>query len=338
MFKEIKIGNEIVSPAFSMAPMAGVTHSAFRRLLAEFGGFGTTSTEMLAGTAVLNENINKSPYTKKRDIEKRVYYQFQFNGEEEIEKVIEKTATVNPFGIDLNLGCPAPNIRKRSAGAHLLPEHQKIKEILTRIKSVWNGPLTIKCRLGIEKGEWQENFKSLLDVFHECSVNAITVHPRFAEDKLKRKVNWQHFEWIKKNSEIPLIGNGDITDPALIKDNPEYFSCLDGLMIGRAAVVQPWIFQKFHTVLNNNDVFNEDINYAEIWNKFYNYVIEDFRDVKVLGKLKEFTGYYSRNFYFSNTLFTLAMGTKSSEELHDKANAYFLTNPQLATRMSFTGL
>ncbi len=60
MFKEIKIGNEIVSPAFSMAPMAGVTHSAFRRLLAEFGGFGTTSTEMLAGTAVLNENINKS--------------------------------------------------------------------------------------------------------------------------------------------------------------------------------------------------------------------------------------------------------------------------------------
>ena len=117
MFRSISLGNQTLTsaltPALFLAPMAGVTHSAFRRLLSDFGGYGALFTEMISASAFLHERSDISPFTKRRECEGPVIFQFRISGAEDVEAVIAKAAALEPAAIDLNLGCPAPRSRTR---------------------------------------------------------------------------------------------------------------------------------------------------------------------------------------------------------------------------------
>lgn len=304
--------NKTFTPRLFSAPMAGISHSAFRRLIADFGGYGALYTEMLSPGALLKENLKSSPFTKRRDNEEQVIYQLQLNGDEPLYAVIERLRTLDPSGIDINLGCPAPIIRRNGAGKALFDNVEKLKNTLDTIRSFWDGLFTIKCRVGDNSAGWEERFLERLRLFENSGVDAICVHPRFSDEKLKRVARWNLFAWIRSQTSLPLIANGDITDNTALT----LLEHCDGLMIGRASVVKPWIFKSLTGAA-------PVIDYKEVWLRFFDYTCEDFPPEKAIGRIKEFTIYYSKNFFFGHELFRAVQSAPDLIILKERACTFF---------------
>jgi tRNA-dihydrouridine synthase len=324
MFDSIDLDGKTIAPALFLAPMAGITNSAFRRLLSDFGGYGALTTEMLSATAFLHENPAQSPFSKRRECEGPVIYQLRTSGEERLEAAIIKLAEQNPAAIDLNLGCPAPEIQKQASGAALFRDFDRLRQVLTRIRSCYGGALTVKCRLGDDPDNWRQPFLERLRLFEDFNVHAITVHPRFSKEKLKRHARWQEFPWIAAQTKIPIIGNGDVCSLRDIQSNREYFSPLAGLMLGRIAAQKPWIFREF------SGQPPMEISHREIWNRLYGYTIEDLPPEKAIGRLKEFTSYFSKNYFFGHELYKGSLRAHNIIEIREAALRFFDSDPQMA--------
>jgi len=309
LFKSLCIDCKTFTPALFLAPMAGVTHSAFRRLISDFGGYGALTTEMLSATAFFRENPAVSPFSRRRECEGPVIYQLRTNGEDILEAAIEKLEALNPAAIDLNLGCPAPEIQKQASGAALFRDFGRLRRVLSRIRTVYKGTLFVKCRLGDASENWRTPFIERLRLFEDYGVGAITVHPRFSNEKLKRRARWREFPWIAAQTGIPVIGNGDIRSLRDVLEHSELFEPLAGLMLGRIAAQKPWIFREF------SNLQTLDISYAEVWDRLCRYTVEDFPPEKAIGRMKEFTAYFAQNFFFGHELFKESRRARDIEEL-----------------------
>jgi tRNA-dihydrouridine synthase B len=324
LFDSIDLNGKIITPALFLAPMAGITNSAFRRLLSDFGGYGALTTEMLSATAFLHENPAQSAFSKRRECEGAVIYQLRTSGEERLEAAIIKLVEQNPAAIDLNLGCPAPEIQKQASGAALFRDFDRLRLVLTRIRSCYQGTLTVKCRLGDDPENWRQPFLERLRLFEDFNVHAITVHPRFSKEKLKRRARWQEFPWIAAQTKIPIIGNGDICSLQDIQNNRDYFSPLAGLMLGRIVAQKPWIFREF------SGQRPLAISHREIWDRLYGYTIEDLPPEKAIGRLKEFTSYFSKNYFFGHELYKASLKAHNIIEIREAALRFFDSDPQMA--------
>jgi len=321
LFESLNIGGKTFAPALFLAPMAGVTHSAFRRIVSDFGGYGALTTEMLSATAFIRENPVVSPFSRRRACEGPVVYQLRTSGEDILEAAIVKLEAQNPAAIDLNLGCPAPEIQKQMSGAALFRDFERLRRVLSRIRAVYQGMLFVKCRLGDASENWRAPFAERLRLFEDYGVSAVTVHPRFSNEKLKRRARWSEFPWIASQTKIPVIGNGDIRSPADVLEHGDFFKPLAGLMLGRIAAQKPWIFREF------SGLQRVDISYAEIWDRLCRYTIEDFPPEKAIGRMKEFTAYFAQNFFFGHELFRASRRARNIEELRVAA-LRFLESPQ----------
>jgi len=323
LFKSLVVDGKTFTPALFLAPMAGVTHSAFRRLISDFGGYGALTTEMLSATAFIRENPDVSPFSRRRDCEGSVVYQLRTNGEEVLEAAITKLEAQNPAAIDLNLGCPAPEIQKQASGAALFRDFERLSRVLSRIRAVYRGTLFVKCRLGDDSESWRAPFVKRLRLFEDSGVHAVTVHPRFSNEKLKRRARWREFPWIVAQTSLPIIGNGDIRSPRDVIENIEFFEPLAGLMLGRIVAQKPWIFREFSGLPPIN------ISYAEIWDRLCAYTIEDFPPEKAIGRMKEFTAYFAQNFFFGHELFKASRRAGNIEELRAAALRFLEADAKL---------
>jgi tRNA-dihydrouridine synthase len=322
-----------VSPALFLAPMAGVTHSALRRLVSDFGGHGALFTEMLSGRALLHEKIGGTPFTRTRPQEGNVWFQLALSGDEDIPAVINRLKNVSPAALDLNAGCPAPEMEKFKTGVGLFEDAERLESVLTRLRENWNGILTIKCRLWKTENNWQNEFAKRLRIIEDCGVDAVFVHPRFFNEKLKRRARWEFFPWICSQTRLPVIANGDIASASDLDENVACFAPVKAIMIGRQAVVRPWLFRELSAGLAP-----ETIDYAEVWKRYFEYVNEDFPPEKAIGRLKEFTKYYSCNFFFGHLLQRASQGAPSLDELYERAMGFLTTRPRVVARPSVSGI
>ena len=325
------IKNLIIDPPLFCAPMAGITHSAFRRLLADFGGYGALSTEMLSGKALIHENVGQTPFTKKRSAEGNVWYQLALADDENIPEIVEKIKRVGPAALDINAACPAPEMTSQGCGAALFRDHGRFTKVIAMVRRLWDGVLTVKCRLGDEEGQWQEKFIDRLRIMEAEDIDAIIVHPRFFKDKLKRKARWELFTWIASETSLPIIANGDIVSQEQLNDNKDLLASVSGLMIGRMAVVKPWIFCE----LAGRPVA---IDYAMIWSTFYHYVLEDFPLEKSIGRIKEFSKYFAQNFLFGHEFYRGIQGATSLETIYANAQRFLEAGPKVTNLPTVRGL
>jgi tRNA-dihydrouridine synthase len=325
MFKTLTLDRKTIAPALLLAPMAGITNSAFRRLLSDFGGYGALYTEMLSAGAFLHEKVDQSPFTKRRDCEGAVIYQFRASGEEDLEALVRKAGTVEAFALDLNLGCPAPKIQQQASGAALFRDFDRLKEVLQRIRRCYAGTLTVKVRLGDDPEHWREPFCERLRLFEDCGVHAITVHPRFSTEKLKRRARWQEFPWLAAQTALPVIGNGDVCSPAELEANRALFEPLAGLMLGRIVAVKPWIFRDFAGLPPLA------IDHAEVWERLYRYTLEDMPPERAFGRLMEFSFYFAKNFFFGHEMYKGIQRARNVEEIRTGALRFLETRPELNT-------
>ena len=320
----MQLNGKAIAPALFLAPMAGITNSAFRRLLADFGGYGALTTEMLSASAFLRENPAQSAFSRRRECEGPVIYQLRISSEENLEATFAKLEELNPAAIDLNLGCPAPEIQKQASGAALFRDFERLRQVLTRIRACYRGALTVKCRLGDDPERWREPFVERLRLFEDSDVHAITVHPRFSTEKLKRRARWQEFPWIAARTRLAVIGNGDVRTVRDVRDNADCFGPLAGLMLGRIVAQKPWIFREFAGLPP------VEIHFAEVWDRLYRYTLEDLPPERAIGRLKEFTAYFSNNFFFGHELFKACQKARSVFEIRGAAMRFLESNPELA--------
>lgn len=302
------------------APMAGLTHSPFRRLLADFGGYGALFTEMLSGRWLLHENLHTSPSVRRRPQEGHVIYQLMLSDPLEVPAVVERLARLEPAGLDLNCACPAPNIRAVGAGSELFEDGDRLVAMLAALRARFPGLLTVKIRLGSPREDWLERLLDRLRQFEDCGVDAVTIHPRFADEKLKRRARHELLPQLAAATRLPLIANGDLVGPETLAAHPTRFAHVAGLMLGRIAVVRPWCFAAW-------DRGDHAPDYLEVWTRFYGYACEDFPPPQALRRIKAFTRYFARNFQFGHSLFAGTASAPDLDTLRARATRFLAAAP-----------
>jgi len=320
-----------VSPALFLAPMAGVTHAPFRRLVSDFGGHGALFTEMLSARSLLHEDLHNSPFVKRRVQEGSVWYQLLLNGEEDLPAIIDRLKAIEPFALDINLACPAPEILKRASGAALFRDQERLARVLSTVRHCWPGILSVKCRIGDNKPDWQETLARRLKAFEAHGIDAIFMHPRFFDEKLKRRARWEALPWVTAQTSIPVIGNGDVLSVGDVAKSLTTAPGVRGIMLGRIAAVQPWIFA---TAAGKPPT----VDYAEVWTRLLDYLHEDFASTKVLGRIKEFTAYYARNFFFGHQLFAGVQSAETLDIARIRAVEFLSRNPQTVITPTVAGV
>lgn len=238
----LQIGNVILDNPLVLAPMAGVTDLPFRLLCKEMGA-GLLCTEMVSAKAIYYKNKNTKTLMEIHPEEHPVSLQL-FGSDADLMAQIAKQIEGQPFEIlDVNMGCPVPKVVNNGEGSALLKNPKLIREIVTKMSHAIKKPLTVKIRIGFEG--YPVDPVEIAKVIEDSGAAAIAVHGRTREQYYSGKADWETIRKVKEAVKIPVIGNGDVDSPKKAAQLLEETGC-DGIMIGRAAQGNPWIFREIN--------------------------------------------------------------------------------------------
>ena len=238
--KELTIGNVTLKNRYILAPMAGVSDMPFR-LLCQEQGASLLCMEMISAKAIQYNNRNTKELLKIHPQEDKVSLQL-FGSEPDILSEIAKRIEELPFSIlDINMGCPVPKIVKNGEGSALMRDPHLVEEILGKLVRAINKPVTVKIRKGFDDA--CVNAVEIARIAESCGVAAVAVHGRTREQYYSGKADWEIIRKVKETLSIPVIGNGDVTSAKKAEEMFRETGC-DGVMIGRAAQGNPWIFRE----------------------------------------------------------------------------------------------
>lgn len=230
-----------------LAPLAGVSDVAFRVLALKYGA-ALTYTEFVSSTALLRGNEKTATLIKKAKSENPSAVQIFGSDENDIveaAKILEKKFDI----IDLNCGCPALKLTKVGAGSMLMKDPKKIAKIIKNLTSEISKPVTIKIRAGIRGNK---NAVEVAKEAEKAGASAVTVHGRTLGQGYSGKADWDIITKVKQSINIPVIGNGDITSPEIAEQKLEE-SKVDYVMVGRAAIANPYIFKQINDFLKKGE-------------------------------------------------------------------------------------
>ena len=247
----LKIGDVKIDPPVILAPMAGVTDLPYRSLVKE-QGCELVYTEMVSAKGLIYDNEKTQKLLEITDQERPVALQL-FGNEPEVlaeaaQIVVEKSA---PEIIDLNVGCPAPKVVNSGYGSALMKKPKLLGEIVTAMSEAVSTPVTVKIRAG-----WDRDNLNAVEVAKIAEANgaqAVAVHGRTREEFYQGQADWEIIKEVKKALEIPVIGNGDVFGPEDAQAMIEATNC-DGIMIGRGAKGNPWIFKRVAKYLTTGEI------------------------------------------------------------------------------------
>jgi tRNA-dihydrouridine synthase B len=235
-----------IDPPLILSPMAGVTDYTFRRLIKRRGGVGLVVSEFISVEG-LTRNNPKSKRQMRFDEEERPFAVQIFGGQpERMALGAEMAEEIGADILDVNCGCPAPKVVKNGGGSGLLRDPEKLETILKAIKSTITIPLTLKVRTGYT--ESTINVVEVAKMAEQCGVEHIQVHGRTRDQGYKGLANWDLIREVKNAVSVPVSGNGDITSIEYGMKRWEE-SGTDGILIGRGAMQNPWIFRQFEDAL-----------------------------------------------------------------------------------------
>jgi len=219
--------------------MADLTHAGFRDLVARWGGCGLFYTEMLNARIVASSDPAKDPYCAAGVHDTPRACQLVGDNPETLAEAFRRLQKLGRFQVyDVNLGCSRGMPARHGWGAALLQRPAQVRKMLTEIRNVVHGPLWVKMR--IPDGD-EAALEQWAEMLQDCGVDAVVLHARYAQDLFKRPARWQVLARFKALCRQPVIGNGDIFSPQDAVRMMAVTGC-DAVMIGRAALMRPWIF------------------------------------------------------------------------------------------------
>ena len=234
----MRIGNVTLDNNIILAPMAGVTDLPFRLLCKEQGA-GLLCMEMVSAKAIYYNNKNTESLMEIDERERPVSLQL-FGSDADIMSEMAKKIEEKPFDIlDINMGCPVPKVAGNGEGSALMKKPELVREIVSKVVKATCKPVTVKIRKGFD--ESCVNAVDIARIIEDCGAAAVAVHGRTREQYYSGRADWDIIRQVKEAVSIPVIGNGDVTGPESAKRMLEETG-VDGIMIGRAARGNPWIF------------------------------------------------------------------------------------------------
>ncbi|HQZ83030.1 MAG TPA: tRNA dihydrouridine synthase DusB [Pyrinomonadaceae bacterium] len=321
--KPFKVRDIDIDPPLILSPMAGVTDYTFRRLIKRRGGVGLVVSEFISVEGLTRGNP-KSKRQMHFDEEERPFAVQIFGGRaERMAMGAEMAEEVGADILDVNCGCPAPKVVRNGGGSGLLREPKQLELILREIKRSISIPLTLKVRTGYS--ESTINVVDIAKMAEQCGVEHIQVHGRTREQGYKGLANWDIIGQVKEAVSIPVSGNGDVTSIEYgLKRWHE--TGVDGILIGRGAMQNPWIFRQFNDAIEGREPYQPDVDEKKsVLLEFFGMCREEMPEIVALGKMKQLAGQFTKGLpggaQFRQTLYH----SHSADEILMNISTYFET-------------
>jgi nifR3 family TIM-barrel protein len=318
--RKIQVRDLAIDPPLLLAPMAGLTHSALRQIISGFGGAGLLSTEMLGAKKLPTESPRVSPYLIRTVSEKPLSYQLLFAATGELAPAIAALHKLKADAIDLNMGCPAPAVGRIGAGARLMEQPEEVRCMVAEARKLTPLPLTAKIRIGNELDE--RKLRSFCVMLEGEGIDMLSVHARLKNESFARRPRWECIAKVKEWLSIPVIANGGIFS---IEDaeNCLRVSGADGLMLGRGAAIKPWLFAEIARHMCGSEIAEPTVSLSAMYHSFIDLLTGLFRPEHRLGRLKEFTHYFAKNYQFGHHLASRVQSSASVDEARERAAHFF---------------
>jgi len=309
-----------LAPASVLAPMSGITDTVFRRFIRDLGGCGLIMTEFTSGDGLVRSEQVARRYLSFAEEERPIAAQL-FGSD--LEVMSEAAALVETLGfdsIDLNLGCPAKKVVQCNGGSGLLRDLPLLGRLFAAIRSAVSLPFTVKFRAG-----WDEAHLvhiELAKLAEASGVNGLALHARTREQGYSGQARWEWIAEVKQAVQIPVFGNGDIRCPEDAAAMVAATGC-DGVMIGRTAASNPWIFRQMESY-RLRGVYDQptDADRAELITDYFNRLLRE-RMPGALGKMKQFASWFTHGVEDGARLRKAVYEARSEEEVMERLEAFF---------------
>ena len=285
------LGDLHVAPPLFLAPMAGVTDRDFRLIVRRIGGVGVVSMEFISSRAIVSGHPRVGDLMYFNDEERPLSIQIYGADVDAMAQAAEKVQNLGADICDINMGCPANKVLKGCAGAALMGDLPLAERVIQEARRRLTIPLTVKFRLGLREAE-----ASYLELGRICEANgvdAVAMHARTAKQMFRGEADWSAIARLKESLSIPVIGNGDIASADDAQRMFDETGC-DGVMVGRAATKNPWIFRQIAARLSGGTISEPTLaDRRELILGHFRMVAERENERYALHKLRKFTGWYT---------------------------------------------
>jgi len=287
----MRIGSVRLDQPLILAPMAGITDQYFRLILRRIGGVGLVTMEFISSEALTRGNQKTRHLMQFAEEERPLAIQIYGS---DAERMADAGAFVEALGadvVDINMGCPANKVLKGCAGAALMGEPKLAREIVAAVRRRVTIPVTVKFRLGLD--DRRANYLELGRICEGEGAGAVALHARTARQMFTGRADWSRIRALKEALSIPVSGNGDIETPADALRLLEETGC-DGVMIGRAAIKNPWIFRQIAALRAGAPVAEPTLEERRALILHHFGLLRDREEAGfALHKIKTFTGWYT---------------------------------------------
>lgn len=308
-----------------LAPMATLSHEAFRRLVARFGGCDEYFTEMINAGSLQTMGPFEKYYLMAGPEPEKIVWQLTGNRTDYLVDAAQILVEQGGLGIDLNMGCSAPQIYKTGAGiAWMIKPRCETEDMVKAIRRVVPDTMRLSVKLRLGDDDFTED--GLMDFCHmlvDSGVQMLTLHPRTKKEKFRGHPRWQFVEMLAKEfPDIPVILNGEVIDSVSYGKAVEAAPSACGVMIARAAAQKPWIFAQLR-----NPEKRLEVDCEQLALDFIDFV-EQFQPQEFWKtRLQRFFAYYCQNFSFAHYFTTQMINADGMDDSRARVKEYFCKCP-----------
>jgi len=308
----LRIGSHEIWPPVVLAPMSGVTNRTLRALYKPFG-FGLTVTEFVSSNALQHGAKRTMEMIDQHGVEQPVSTQLWGNDPALMAQAARVVRECGADIVDINFGCPAPKVTKTEGGSACLRDAPRCEAIMQAVVDAVDCPVTMKMRLG-----WSESDLVYLDIARRAEavgIRALTLHARTAKQFYRGTADWAHIARLKASVGIPVIGNGDLAEPhEAVRRMRE--SGVDGIMLGRAILGNPWLAQGVRDLLEGRPAtaYPPAVERLRFATRHYRTMVAEWGEARAVPQMRKHLGYYLKGFDGASALRERLMRTATAAE------------------------